>query len=88
MKKILFAISSVALAAGLFVSCDKSPQDPEKPEGEKITVSIKADAAFGENNTAKVTLSLSKATVADVTVTLAKAQVQSGKTEVPADFSK
>lgn len=88
MKKILFAISTVALAAGLFVSCDKSSQDPEKPEAEKITVNIKADASFDENNTAKVTLSLSKATVADVTVTLAKAQVQSGKNEVPADFSK
>lgn len=88
MKKILFAISTVALAAGLFVSCDKSSQDPEKPEVEKITVNIKADATFDENNTAKVTLSLSKAAAADVTVTLAKAAVQSGKTEVPADFSK
>ena len=84
----MFAISAVAMAAGLFVSCEKTPQDNGNPAGEKITVSIKADAAFADDNTAKLTVELSQASSADVTVTLAKAQVQSGKNEVPADFSK
>lgn len=88
MKRIMFAISAAVLAAGLFVSCEKTPQDNGKPADEKITVSMKADAAFAEDNTAKLTLELSKAASADVTVTLAKAPVQSGKNEVPANFSK
>lgn len=88
MKRIMLAISAAALAAGLFVSCEKTPQDNGKPADEKITVSMKADATFAADNTAKLTLELSKAASADVTVTLAKAPVQSGNNEVPADFSK
>lgn len=88
MKRIMLAISAAALAAGLFVSCEKTPQDNGKPADEEITVSMKADAAFAEDNTAKLTLELSKAASVDVTVTLAKAPVQSGKNEVPANFSK
>ena len=88
MKKILFAFSAAAMAACLSVSCEKAPQDNEKPAEENIVVSMKADAAFAEDNRAKITLELSKAASEDVTVTLAKAPVQSGKNEVPADYAK
>ena len=50
MKRIMLAISAVALAAGLFVSCEKTPQDNGKPADEKITVSMKADATFAADN--------------------------------------
>ena len=88
MKRIMLAISAVALASGLFVSCEKTPQDNGKPADEKITVNMKADAAFAEDKTATITLELSKATSADVTVTLAKSPVQDGKKEVLTDFAK
>ena len=88
MKKIMFAIGAAVMAAGLLISCEKTPQGNENPVDEKITVSIKADAAFAEDNTANLTLELSEAASADVTVTLAKASVQEGKSEVPANFSK
>ena len=88
MKRIMFAISVATLAAGLFVSCEKTPQDNGESGGEKITVSMKADASFAEDNTAKITIELSEASSSDVTVTLAKAAVQDGKKEVPANFSK
>lgn len=88
MKRIMFAISVAAMTAGLFASCEKTPQDNGNPADEKITVSMKADEAFAEDNTAKLTIELSKAASADVTVTLAKAPVQEGRNEVPANFSK
>lgn len=88
MKRIMFALSAAAMAACLSVSCEKAPQDNEKPAEENIVLSMKADAAFAEDNRAEITLELSKAASEDVTVTLAKAPVQSGKNEVPADYAK
>ncbi len=87
MKKIFFAFSALLCLTALTVSCEKEPQCGNDT-GSKVALSIKADASFAEDNTATVTLELSKAVSEDVTVTLSKASVQAGKTEVPADFSK
>ena len=82
------------LAAGIFASCSKTPvtpdtsKDPVGPQGETPTVSISADASFSDALKANVTLTLSAAASTDVKVKLAKADIQSGKKEVPADFSK
>jgi len=79
---------SAALATACLFSC--TPQDPDDPgkDSKDVTVSISADATFNAENKANVTLTLSGAASADVVVKLAKADIQSGKTQVPADFDK
>ena len=87
MKKVLFALASLMIA---FASCEKAPEEnPQNPAGgSEPTVSISADQTFAEDNTAKLTLTLSAAAEADVKVTLAKGDVESGKTALTADFDK
>lgn len=87
MKKVLFTLASLMIA---FASCEKAPEEnPQNPAGgSEPTVSISADQTFAEDNTAKLTLTLSAAAEADVKVTLAKGDVESGKTALTADFDK
>lgn len=85
MKKLLYVPAVIFAAAVALASCEKSEDGPKK---ENATVSIKADASFAEDNTATVTLTLSASVSEDVIVTLAKSDVQAGKTEVPVDFDK
>ncbi|MDY4481530.1 MAG: hypothetical protein SPE21_05000 [Candidatus Cryptobacteroides sp.] len=86
MKKILYLASSILMAGLLFSSCQKENQNVN--DSENVTVSISADASFAADNTATLTVKLSQAAASEVSVTLAKAPVQDGKTEVPADYSK
>ena len=88
MKKSFLAVGAVLICSGMLVSCEKVDQGQSSREDEIMEVSISADAAFDAENTATITLELSKEASSDVTVTLAKASVQSGKNEVPADYSK
>lgn len=85
MKKLLYVPAVILATAAAFVSCEKTE---DAPKAESAVVSIDADASFAEDNTATITLSLSAVAGEDVVVTLAKADVQSGKTEVPVDFDK
>lgn len=87
MKKVLFTLASLMIA---FASCEKAPEEnPQNPAGgAEPTVSISADQTFAEDNTAKLTLTLSAAADADVKVTLAKGDVESGKAALTADFDK
>lgn len=85
MKKLLYVPAVIFAAAVALASCEKSEDGPKK---ESATVSINADASFAEDNTATVTLTLSTSVSEDVIVTLAKSDVQAGKTEVPVDFDK
>lgn len=90
MKKYFLFLTTL-LAAAAVISCgekDNIDDDGNGKEAKSVTLSIKADASFDENNSATVTLTLSDPAPADVTVKLSKADVQSGKTEVPADFNK
>lgn len=87
MKKSLFVIAAVA--ALFAASC--TPQDPENPgkkDGKTPEVTITADKAFAEDLTANVTVTLSEASDAEVVVRLKKADPQSGKKSVSADFEK
>lgn len=85
MKKLLYVPAVILATAAAFVSCEKTE---DAPQAESAVVSINADDSFAEDNTATVTLTLSAAAGEDVMVTLAKAEVQAGKTEVPVDFDK
>ena len=86
MKKVFFLLTSLMIA---FASCEKTPegQEGETPAGEP-TVSISADQTFAEDNTATLTLTLSAASKTEVKVTLAAADVQTGKTKLTADYDK
>ena len=89
MKKFFaFCSSLLIMGACVFTSCEKpeTPQGGDEPTpGATPTVSISADQAFAEDNTATVTLTLSEAAAADVKVTLAKAEAKDGVTELVAD---
>lgn len=85
MKKSLI-FGAIALLA--VVSCQPKSNPDDPTPGKEVTVSISADAEFAADYTAKLTLTLSDVAEQDVNVTLAKAAVQSGKTEIPADFNK
>lgn len=85
MKKSLI-FGAIALLA--VVSCQPKSNPDDPTPGKEVTVSISADAQFAADYTAKLTLTLSDVAEQDVNVTLAKAAVQSGKTEIPADFNK
>lgn len=86
MKKILCLLSSILMIGLLLSSCTKEPQ--HETDSENVTVSISADASFAADNSATLTVKLSKAASSEISVTLAKATVQEGRTEVPADYSK
>ena len=70
-----------------FASCEKEQGGQDAPAAEP-TVSVSADQTFAEDNTAKLTLTLSAASKKDVKVTLANADVQTGKTKLTADYNK
>lgn len=86
MKRFFYSVAVLLTTGFLFASCEKEPQKQE--EIEKAVVSISADENFSQDNKANLKLTLSKALTTDVKVTLAKAAVQSGKIEIPADYSK
>lgn len=94
MKRILFIMSSLLLAGSCFLSsCEKEPAENGEGNGEgsgtaEPTVSITADQSFAEDNTAKLTLTLSAASSSDIKVTLAKATPQDGYSELTADYDK
>lgn len=89
MKKIFFLTGAVFAAACLFSCTPENPDDPGKDSPKKdVTVSISADATFNAENQANLTISLSEAAASDVVVKLAKADIQSGKTFIPANFDK
>lgn len=94
MKEHLLTLASLFFAAACLVSCgddSKEPVDPtnpDKPSGKTPVVSIAADASFADDNTANLTLTLSFASDKEVKVKLAKAEVQSGKESIFADFDK
>lgn len=89
MKKVFFLLTSLMIA---FASCEKTPEDGSGDNGGttggELTVSITADQNFAADNTAKLTVKLSAAAKADVKVTLANADVESGKTKLTADYTK
>ena len=90
MKKNLFILCAIA-ALGCVASCTPTtnPDDPTPGKDNKtVKVSISADQKFAEDNTAKLTVTLSEAAASEVVVKLAKADPQSGKAAVPADFDK
>lgn len=92
MKKGMLFLSAMLMIVGAIVSCEK-PDDnkqggEENKDGEVPTLTIAADAAFDANMKANITLTLSAAAGKDVEVKLAKGTVQSGKSEIAADFSK
>ena len=70
-----------------FASCEKEQGGQDAPAAEP-TVSVSADQTFAEDNTAKLTLTLSAASKKDVKVTLANADVQTAKTKLTADYNK
>ena len=84
MKKLFFLMASLMIA---FASCEKEQGGQDAPAAEP-TVSVSADQTFAEDNTAKLTLTLSAASKKDVKVTLANADVQTGKTKLTADYNK
>lgn len=84
MKKTIFYI--FAVFGILTISCQKD--DPINKDNAQPIVSISADDSFNTERIAKLTLSLSSVQEKDVKVSLAKADVQSGKNSVPADFDK
>ena len=90
MKKILaFCSSLLIMGTCFFVSCEKPAPEPDGPAtGVTPTVSISADQAFADDNTATLTLTLSAAAAEDVKVTLAKAEAKDGITELTADYTK
>ncbi len=75
---------AVLALAALTCACNKNEDTKETVP----VVSVTADASYSDAGTATLTLKLSQAASSDVKVTLAKADVQSGKTEVPADYDK
>lgn len=83
MKKTITTITFLALLLAGCVSCEKGDG------GKKLPVaSISADKEFDAENKAVLTISLSKPSEEDVTVTLAKADAQPGRKFVPAHFKK
>ncbi|WP_298650874.1 hypothetical protein [uncultured Proteiniphilum sp.] len=85
MKNFFYIIATLVLALGILtVSCEKDPDNIEN----QPTVSISADESFDAEKTAKLTITLSAVSGKDVEVRLAKADVQSGKTNVPATYDK
>jgi hypothetical protein len=80
MKKKLFILFTFGL---LVLSCQKDSDDKIEP-----TVTISADESFNTENIAKLTISLSAVSERDVVVRLAKADVQSGKTNVSVNHDK
>lgn len=82
MKKFLYILVVIGLTA---LSCQK---DPITQENSQPTVSISADGSFNTENIAELTVNLSKVSQKDVVVKLVKADVQPGKTSVPANFDK
>lgn len=90
MKKILaFCSSLLIMGTCFFASCEKPAPEPDGPAtGVTPTVSISADQAFADDNTATLTLTLSAAAAEDVKVTLAKAEAKDGITELTADYTK
>ena len=98
MKCIKF-LSIMLAAAAVMAACTKDPEqkpddktnpssDPGQPSGATPTVTISADASFNADMKATVTLTLSAKSDNAVKVKLAKADIQSGKQEIPADFTK
>lgn len=85
MKKVLFEVMSVFALAALTCACNKNEDSPSE---SVPVVSITSDSAYSEEGSATLTLKLSQAASSDVKISLAKADVQSGKTEVPADYDK
>lgn len=86
MKNFFYIVAILVLAFGIIiVSCQK---DPDDIENNQPTVSISADESFNNDNTAKLTITLSATSGKDIEVRLAKADVQSGKTNVPATYDK
>lgn len=86
MKKF-FLIAAAALLT--LAACEKpGPENTDPTPGKTPTVSISADNTFNDAMKANVTLTLSAAAAEDVTVKLAKGDIQSGKTLIPADFDK
>lgn len=91
MKKFFaFCSSLLIMGSCFFTSCEKpvGPEGDEPTPGATPTVSISADQAFAEDNTATLTLTLSAAVAEDVKVTLAKAEAKDGVTELTADYTK
>ena len=100
MKKCIKLLSIMLTAAAVLAAC--SPKGPEQKPGDKTDtassdptpsgtlpkVTITSEATFDAENTATLTIKLSAASSKDVKVKLAKADVQAGKNEVPADFAK
>jgi len=80
MKNLSYILVVFVLLA---ISCEKEPDEISLP-----TVSITADDNFNDNNIAKLTVNLSVVSDKDVVINLAKAEVQSGKTNVPAIYDK
>lgn len=85
MKNYFYIVATLSLAFGLMtISCQKE----DNIEKNQPTVSISADASFNAENIAKLTITLSATSEKDIEVKLAKADVQSGKTNVSANFDK
>ena len=91
MKKVMLFVSTMLMVATAIVACE-DPENPNGPDtnkdGEVPTLTVAADAAFNSEMKATLTLTLSAAATQDVEVKLAKGTVQSGKSEIAADFSK
>lgn len=84
MKKLIYAALSMLLL-GIFISSCENKKEPTK---EEIKVSISADNVFSDENKANLTITLSSPADEDIIVSLSKAQIQTGKNEIPADFEK
>ena len=91
MKKGMLFLSTMLMIVGAIVSCEKPDNKQggeENKDGEVPTLTIAADAAFDANMKANITLTLSAAAAKDVEVKLAKGTIESGKSEIAADFNK
>lgn len=91
MKKYFLILATALFAVAACTDDSKEPADPSNPDtpsGKTPVVSISADSNFNDAHKANVTLTLSDAAEKDITVKLANADVQSGKTKIPADYKK
>ncbi len=91
MKKGMLFLSTMLMIVGAIVSCEKPDNKQggeENKDGDVPTLTIAADAAFNADMKANITLTLSAAAAKDVEVKLAKGTIESGKSEIAADFNK
>lgn len=85
MKNFFYVIATLSMVFGLMIiSCEKEDNITK----DQPTVSISADASFNAENIAQLTITLSAVSEKDIEVKLAKADVQSGKTNVAASYDK